>query len=73
MNNLKLNFSLNRTIATIQTNLPVAFDTIDHQVLLQTLEYYRARDSELTFMPSFLTGQSQFVKADGIRSDTLES
>ena len=48
MNKLKLNFSLNDTIATIQNDMSVVFGTVDHHELLQKLEYYGVNSLKAT-------------------------
>ena len=39
--------------AIIQTDLSAAYDTIDHSILLQKLNYYGVRDKELNILTSF--------------------
>ena len=63
----------NMTTTTLQTDMSTAFNTVEHTILLQKLEYYRIRGGELNFFKSFLTNRRQYVEIDGIKSDKLES
>ena len=42
-------------------DLAKAFDTVDHHILLQKLEYYRIRGIVLQFYQSFLENRKQFL------------
>ena len=46
-----------------------AFDTVNHRILLQKLNAYGIRGNMLKWFESYLTGKSQCVVYDGIKSD----
>ena len=46
-----------------------AFDTVNHQILLQKLNAYGIRGNMLKWFESYLTNKSQYVVYDGIKSD----
>ena len=47
-----------------------AFDTVNHQILLQKLEHYRIRGMGLEWFDSNLSQRKQYVDFDGIKSKT---
>ena len=54
---------------TILLDLKKAFDTVNHRILLQKLNVYGIRANMLKWFESYLTGRSQYVVYDGIKSD----
>ena len=42
-----------------------AFDTVDHEILLDKLYYYGIRGHSLDWLRSYLCGRKQFVEYDG--------
>ena len=51
--------------------LSKAFDSINHVILLNKLEYYGIRGVCLEWMRSYLNNRSQFVYLDDIKSSLL--
>ena len=47
--------------AIIQTDLSSAFDTVDHDILLDKLRHYGIEGSENNLICSILTDRSQYV------------
>ena len=50
------------TPLNIYLDLSKAFDTIDHHILLQKLNYYGFKDKSLALIHSYLTGRKQYVQ-----------
>ena len=45
-----------------------AFDTVDHEILLQKLTFYGIMTNELNFFKSYLMNRSQFCQIRGFKS-----
>ena len=52
-------------------DLSKAFDTLDHNILLNKLKYYGLKNTELSYFQSYLTERSQYVEINGITSNVL--
>ena len=50
-------------------DLKKAFDTVNHKILVQTLEHYDIRGNSFSWFESYLTGRMQFVQLNGTDSD----
>ena len=55
-------------VGVISVDLKKAFDTVDHQVLIQQLAHYGIRSSELIWFKSYLSNRSQFTRVSGVDS-----
>ena len=69
----KLTKSLdNKTITVgVFIDFKKAFDTIDHSLLLNKLEYYGIKGVALNWLQSYLSNRKQFVTVNGIDSKNL--
>jgi hypothetical protein len=53
-------------------DLRKAFDTVNHNILIDKLHHYGIRGVALKFLKSYLSGRRQFVSFEGITSTALE-
>ncbi len=57
------------TPITVFLDLSKAFDILDHDILLENLQYYGITSVSLKLMESYLTNRKQYVKIDEICSE----
>ena len=62
------NYYDNIISAVIQTDLSAAFDTVDHDILINKLEHYGLRGKISRIIKSFLSDRHQYVSIDGVNS-----
>ena len=53
-------------------DLKKPFDTVNHNILIQKLEYYGIRNAALNWFKSYLTERKQFVFINGVNSETRQ-
>ena len=70
MNEVYQNLDRNNFVIGVFLDLKKAFDTIDHKILLQKLEYYGFRGIINQWFQSYLQNRQQYVLVNGIKSST---
>lgn len=68
---LMLDMDNNNTPLSIFIDLSKAFDTLNHQILLDKLNYYGVTGTSFNLLNSYISDRRQFVEVDGTKSDTL--
>ena len=51
--------------------LSFAFDTLDHKILLDKLEYYGIKGVALSLIRNYLTNRKQYVGIEDVKSEML--
>ena len=64
MNRLYENRDKKLNSCMLQTDLSSAFDTIDHTILIERLDYYGVRGMELNILCNMMNNRRQFVELD---------
>ena len=72
VNNLHKAFENKQTSVGVFLDLSKAFDTIDHQILLQKLYYYGIRGNALDWIGSYLFNRKQFTSFKDVNSDLVQ-
>jgi len=57
-------------VVSLFLDLSKAFDTVNHQILLNKRKYYGLQQSEFNWFQSYLSNKKQQVRANGVASDT---
>ena len=66
-NDWYLNTDKGKYTAAVFIDLKKAFDTVDHERLLNKLNYYGVRGKELSWFRSYLFNRKQFCRVNGPR------
>ena len=61
------------TSVLLCTDLSVAYDTVDHEILFKKLQHYGIRGKSNNIMRSYLHNRRQFVQLDTFKSEILNS
>ena len=59
---------LGKYVGTVFVDLKKAFDTVDHNILLQKLNHYGVQELDLKWFESYLSNRKQFIRIDGVDS-----
>ena len=62
-------FYFSKIVGLVFIDLEKAFDTVDHQILLEKLMLYGIQQCELSWFKSYLTKRKQFCMSNGTESD----
>ena len=68
---IKLNMSGNHMTCGIFIDLSKAFDTVNHQILINKLEHYGIRGKALDIFKSYLSNRKQYVQLGNSKSKLL--
>ena len=69
VNNIINSFEVKEYAYCIFLDFAKAFDTVNHEILINKLEYYGIRGSPLKWFKSYLSGRQQFTEIDDTLSD----
>lgn len=69
LNNIRQAVDHNKFSSAIFIDLCKAFDMVNHEILLEKLEYYGIRGIPLKLIESYLSNRTQIVKIGGFESD----
>ena len=72
INHIKSELKNKNYVLGIFIDLSKAFDTIDHQQLIQKLNYYGVRGSANNLISSYLSKRTQYTECLGAKSDALD-
>ena len=72
MEDLYQNFNDSTVTQGLFLDFSKAFDTIDHQILLQKLNYYNFSHSSISTIASYLRNRKQFVRIGNTDSEMLD-
>ncbi len=59
------------TPINIYLDLSKVFDTLNHEILLQKLNYYGVKDTSLNLFKNYLTDRKQYIVCNEVNSDML--
>ncbi len=62
----------NETPRNIYLDLSKSFDTLDHNILTQMLEYYGIKETNLELFQNYLTERKKYVEFDSTKSNMID-
>ena len=65
-------FNQNKYTLRVFIDLSKAFDTVDHNILIDKLNSYGIKNNSLKWFSSYLSNRKQFVQADAIKTSSLD-
>ena len=69
-NDILLALDSNNCVAVLTLDLSAAFDTVDHEILLERMSSkFGIKDKALAWFKSYLSGRTQFVNINGAKYD----
>ena len=60
--------NLGKYVGTVFVDLKKAFDTVDHNILLQKLDHYGIQELNFKWFESYLSHRKQFTRIEGVDS-----
>ena len=66
------NLDKGKVTHSVFLDLSKAFDTVDHKILIEKLQFYNFSESAHSFIKSYLTKRSQFVSISNVSSSMRE-
>ena len=70
-NDWYVNMDKGRFTATVFIDLKKAFETVDHDILLQKLEKYAVIGLERTWFSSYIKNRRQLCRVNGVASNMM--
>ena len=72
INSIYGSFNQNKYTLGVFVDLSKAFDTVDHNILIDNLNLYGIRNNSLKWFSSYLSNRKQFIQAGAIKTSNLD-
>ena len=72
VDNIRKNLHMGKKVAGVYIDFSKAFDTVNHDILVQKLEHYGISGNMLELLKSYLNNRRQYTVANGTESEELE-
>ena len=63
---------INKYMLRVFIDFPKAFDTVDHNILIDKLNLYGIKNNSLKWFPSYLSNRKRFIQAGAITTSSLD-